>query len=133
MFYNNGLSIAGIDVCDNSLRIRFADSYGRVKYARTMIENRGIEHPLDKIGIRIELTWEDGEQNCILSKTYTTDVDYFRPKNILVNGIDHVSDARTLTIRLAMDESVVGIAKIRLSIMVPQNRTTSLQNIVNMV
>ena len=114
MFYNNGLSIAGIDVCDDSLRIRFTDSYSRVKYANIMIEKRGIEHPLDKIGMRIELIWKDDEGNCILSKTYVTNVDYLRPRNILVNGIDHVSSARTLMVRLAMEESVVGVGEVRL-------------------
>ena len=79
-----------------------------------MIEKRGIEHPLDKIGMRIELTWKDGEQNCILSKTYATDIDYLRPRNILVNGIDRVSGARTLMVRLAMDESIVGVGEVRL-------------------
>lgn len=115
IFYNNGLYVAGIDVCGNSLRIRFVDNYNRIKYTDNMIQKRQITAPLEKLCMKIELSWKDANGNYILSQTYFANVDYINPENILVSGIDYIQKARTIMVRLSIDEALVGYAEICLS------------------
>ena len=80
-----------------------------------MIQKRQITAPLEKLCMKIELSWKDANGNYILSQTYFANVDYINPENILVSGIDYIQKARTIMVRLSIDEALVGYAEICLS------------------